>query len=458
MCDHTVHYEGSTVRAMMWFTRDLRIDDQPALRLAADADMLLCVFVIDPLWFQQTKWQARPMGRHRWRFLWQSLHALDLALRQYGQRLHIAIGEPSSVITRLARQHAIHYLFVSRQPGTEEYSHREHVRQNLGDRAQLHTVETTSLFTEASLPFPLSQLPATFSQFRKAIEGQGLSQTPPAAAPKALPPPPGLAEDDRHTVPSSDATACPLFVGGEQPARDRLEYYLFASHRITTYKQTRNALDEADASSRLSPWLAAGTLSPRRTAAEIGRYEREHYANESTYWLWFELLWREFFHWYGLVHHQRLFTGSGVRGRRAQTSFYPHRYQAWTQGTTEWPLVNACMNQLRETGWISNRARQIVASCFVNELELDWRYGAAWFQEQLVDYDVGSNWGNWQYLAGVGADAKDRRWFNLEKQQAQFDPDGSFIERWQGHTSGTPTARHSVDAADWPVEPGKPIS
>ena len=116
------------------------------------------------------------------------------------------------------------------------------------------------------------------------------------------------------------------------------------------------------------------------------------------------------------------------------------------------------MNQLRETGWISNRARQIVASCFVNELELDWRYGAAWFQEQLVDYDVGSNWGNWQYLAGVGADAKDRRWFNLEKQQAQFDPDGSFIERWQGHTSGTPTARHSVDAADWPVEPGKPIS
>jgi len=442
---------------MMWFTRDLRVDDQPALRLAAEADMLLCVFVVDPRWFRQTRWQSRPMGRHRWRFLWQSLHALDLALRDYGQRLHIAWGEPSATITALAQRHGIEQVFVSRQPGTEEESERESVRQNLAGRAQLHTLETLTALHQADLPFPIAELPPTFSQFRKKLESAGIGARAPQAPPESLPPAPGFLEDGRTELPTTDPAASPLFQGGEQPAWDRLDYYLFQSQRVATYKETRNALDEADASSRLSPWLANGILSVRRVAQELGRFEQTHQRNESTYWLWFELLWREYFHWYGIRHRQRLFAGSGVRRSGFQATFYPHRFKAWTAGDTEWPLVNACMNQLRETGWISNRARQIVASCFVNELELDWRFGAAWFQEQLVDYDVGSNWGNWQYVGGVGADPRGKRHFNLEKQQQQFDPDGVFIERWGGHSNNV-TSLHTVDAADWPITPGKPIS
>jgi deoxyribodipyrimidine photo-lyase len=441
----------------MWFTRDLRLDDQPALRLAAEADMLMCVFVVDPRWFRQTKWQSRPMGRHRWRFLWQSLHALDLALRGHGQRLHIAWGEPSATITTLAQRHGIHHVFVSRQPGTEEESERETVRQNLAGKAELHTLETLTALHQDDLPFPLNDLPPTFSQFRKKVESAGLGARPVQAPPVSLPPAPGFAEDGRDDLPATDPAASPLFQGGEQPAWDRLNHYLFQSHRVATYKQTRNALDETDASSRLSPWLASGTLSVRRVAHELARYEVAHERNESTYWLWFELLWREYFHWYGIRHRQRLFAGTGVARSGLQSTFYPHRFRAWVEGNTEWPLVNACMNQLRETGWISNRARQIVASCFVNELELDWRFGAAWFQEQLVDYDVGSNWGNWQYLGGVGADPKGKRHFNLVKQQEQFDPDGEFVARWGGNSDNV-TGLHTVDAADWPITPGRPIS
>lgn len=111
------------------------------------------------------------------------------------------------------------------------------------------------------------------------------------------------------------------------------------------------------------------------------------------------------------------------------------------------------MNQLRKTGYLSNRARQIVASCLVNELGIDWRYGAAWFQEQLVDYDVASNYGNWQYIAGVGADAKGGRHFNLDKQRSLFDPDGKFVKRWRGEAA-SPVGLHTVDAADWPIMPG----
>ncbi|MGO0305166.1 FAD-binding domain-containing protein [Endozoicomonas acroporae] len=102
------------------------------------------------------------------------------------------------------------------------------------------------------------------------------------------------------------------------------------------------------------------------------------------------------------------------------------RLQKWCAGNTPRHIVNACMKELQATGYLSNRGRQIVASCFIYELGMDWRYGAAWFEQQLVGYDVGSNWGNWQYLAGVGADPRGSRHFNLDKQAQQFDPDGRY--------------------------------
>jgi len=139
-----------------------------------------------------------------------------------------------------------------------------------------------------------------------------------------------------------------------------------------------------------------------------------------------------------------------VQGKRRSVTFYGHRFKAWCEGNTSYPLVNAAMNQLRETGYISNRSRQLVASCFINELELDWRYGAAWFEQQLIDYDVASNYGNWQYLAGVGADPRGLRRFNLDKQAQQYDPNGTFVDRWNGHAE-QPVGLHTVDAADWPL-------
>jgi deoxyribodipyrimidine photo-lyase len=107
------------------------------------------------------------------------------------------------------------------------------------------------------------------------------------------------------------------------------------------------------------------------------------------------------------------------------------------------------MKELNATGFLSNRGRQIVASCLVNELAIDWRYGAAYFEQQLLDYDVGSNWGNWQYLAGVGADPRGKRHFDLEKQTKQFCPDGLYINKWQA--SNPYLYLDSVDAADWPI-------
>ena len=181
----------------------------------------------------------------------------------------------------------------------------------------------------------------------------------------------------------------------------------------------------------------------------LKQYEMDVEKNDSTYWIYFELLWREYFQRYAQKYGPQLFTFGGIKGRKPSTSFYPERYQKWCQGNTPYPIVNACMKQLNSTGYMSNRGRQLVASCFVHELNLDWRYGAAYLEQQLIDYDVASNWGNWQYLAGVGADPRGHRRFDLRKQTEIYDPDNHFIDHWDGGNCSM--VLDSVDAADWPI-------
>ena len=440
------------MHTLYWFTRDLRLHDNASLLVASKSDVLLCVFVVDPRWFSPGPMQSRAVGDHRWRFLWQSLMALERSLRPLGQRLHIAYGRPEEAIPELVHKHGIARVVRSRQPGTQEAGQWQSIKDQLPDTL-FQQFETLSLFTERSLPMALADLPNTFSQFRKQMEkaGEGRSEGLRIRTPSALPPPPGFPEDNRGACPPIAKPQHPLqFIGGEEAGLEQLRQFLFVRHGIDDYKETRNALDNWNASSKFSPWLANGSLSAREVAETIAEYERSETKNESTYWLWFELLWREYFYWYALKHGADLFRRDGVQRKRRPASFYAHRFMAWSQGSTEYPLVNAAMNQLRETGYMSNRARQLVASCLVNELELDWRYGAAWFEQQLIDYDVASNYGNWQYLAGVGADPRGLRQFNLDKQAKQYDPLGTFVDRWGGHAE-QPVGLHTVDAADWPL-------
>jgi len=450
-----LEYGINKLRTLYWFTKDLRLHDNAALLAASKTDMLLCVYVVDPRWFTPGPLQSRAMGSHRWRFLWQSLMALERNLRTQGQRLHIAFGKPEEAIPSLALSHKVDCVIRSRQPGTQEADQWKAIQNKLPG-IRLQEFETLSLYTERSLPMSLHELPDTFSQFRKRVEQSG-ERGPSGlriSTITALPPAPGFPQDNRGECPPVNSPWHPHpFAGGEQAGLTRLQEYLFGTNAINEYKKTRNALDalhEWDASSKLSPWLANGALSAREVAETIAEYERTETRNESTYWLWFELLWREYFYWYALRHGKALFSRDGVQQKRRPVTFYGHRFKAWCEGNTQYPVVNAAMNQLRETGYLGNRGRQLAASCFVNELELDWRYGAAWFEEQLIDYDVASNYGNWQYLAGVGADPRGLRRFNLEKQAQQYDPTGTFINRWNGHAE-QPVGLHTVDAADWPI-------
>ena len=170
-------------------------------------------------------------------------------------------------------------------------------------------------------------------------------------------------------------------------------------------------------------------FAPSTADAEIRRYESERTANESTDWLFFELLWRDYFHFWVRRWQGRAFKASGVLGRTPCGARDRDSFAAWCDGTTGEPFVDAGMRELRATGQLSNRARQNVASWLARTAGIDWRWGAAWFESQLIDFDVGPNWGNWQYVAGVGNDPRNRV-FDVRGQAERYDGDGAYRARW----------------------------
>jgi deoxyribodipyrimidine photo-lyase len=219
-------------------------------------------------------------------------------------------------------------------------------------------------------------------------------------------------------------------IGGEIEGLKRLRYYTAESHALATYKETRNELIGDVYSSKFSPWLALGALSVKHIMRTINNYELQYLANESTYWMKFELLWREFFQWTMKKHGDSCFSFEGIRGKKQSVYHDQRLIDDWRYGTTQDDFVNANMNELLLTGYMSNRGRQNVASYFVHTLKQDWRIGAEWFESQLIDYDVASNWGNWMYVAGVGNDPRQDRVFNTKKQADMYDANGEYRSLW----------------------------
>ena len=224
-------------------------------------------------------------------------------------------------------------------------------------------------------------------------------------------------------------TAFP-FPGGETSGLDRIQYYLWGSHSVAKYKETRNGMVGESYSTKFSPWLALGCISPRMIFSQIKKYEEEEVANQSTYWVLFELIWRDYFKFVCQKYGDRVFYLSGILNKHLPWSQDMDKFRAWAEGRTGVPFVDANMRELKETGWMSNRGRQNVASFLVKDLGLDWRLGAEWFESQLLDHDVCSNYGNWNYAAGIGNDPRENRKFNMVKQGMDYDGEGEFVRLW----------------------------
>jgi deoxyribodipyrimidine photo-lyase len=211
----------------------------------------------------------------------------------------------------------------------------------------------------------------------------------------------------------------------------RLNHYLWGSNSIATYKETRNGLIGSDYSSKFSPWLAQGCLSPKLIYHEIRRYEREKTSNDSTYWLIFELLWRDYFRLIGKKYGNRIFFKTGPQNKPMRhLRDNMELFHSWAEGKTGVPFIDANMRELNATGFMSNRGRQNTASFLVKDLKINWQIGAEYFESQLIDYDPCSNWGNWNYVAGVGSDPREDRYFNILTQARNYDAKGDYVRLW----------------------------
>ena len=223
-------------------------------------------------------------------------------------------------------------------------------------------------------------------------------------------------------------TAFP-FRGGEDEAWKRIEHYFWETKNLSEYKQTRNGLLGKDYSSKLSAWLANGSISAVSIFHQVKKFEQEITKNEDTYWLIFELIWRDFFKYISLKHGNSIFFLNGILNKKLDWNFSKEKLQNWIDGETKEDFVNANMKEIAATGFMSNRGRQNVNSFWAKELKQDWRASAAYFESVLVDYDVHSNWGNWMYNSGVGNDPRDRK-FNVKKQAERYDPNNEYVDTW----------------------------
>ncbi len=440
-----------TPPVLLWLRQDLRVHDhEPLHRAAAAGGAVIPVFCLDPIQLGTTHVGGFPKtGAHRLRFLLESLHDLRASYRRLGADLVVRQGRPEDVLPELVRQTGAQVVRFHEEAASDELAVEDAVAEALAPLgAALKGSWGHTLLHPDDLPFDLDDLPEVFTQFRVQAE----KRTQPRAtfpAPRSLPPlPAGLEVGEIPTLgmlgvaqPPADARQLIAFPGGETAGLARLEHYLFAADRLRVYKETRNGLLEPDDSSKFSPWLAMGCLSPRTVAEAVGRYERQRVKNDSTYWLIFELLWRDYFRFILAKHGDRLFKAGGLIGARIAWKRDDAAFEAWRTGRTGYPLVDAAMRELLVTGFTSNRARQNVASFLTKNLGVDWRLGAAWFESQLVDYDVASNWGNWAYAAGVGNDARGFRFFNLQKQADDYDPTGAFARHWLPELARIPGGR-----------------
>ncbi|QZX99368.1 DASH family cryptochrome [Halobaculum rubrum] len=441
--------------AVVWFRRDLRIHDNEALLEAADAEEVLPVYAFDPREYGEREFGGEHSFRYektggiRTRFRRESVADLRERLRERDSDLVVRHETPERVVPAVAAAVDADAVHFGTLPTPEEVSVENAVRTRLrGIDVTPSRHWTHTLYHLNDLPTPYTDISDTYTGFRKSVENRATVRDP---LPEPDLPTAPVGEVGAGSVPTPtdlgvdeveyDDRAALRFEGGETAGTERLDRYLFEEDRLREYKETRNGLLGQGFSSKLSPWLNEGCLSPRYVNAEVDRYERERVSNESTYWLVFELIWRDFFQFQFAKHGGDFFGRGGIR-RRDDIDWREDdaQFGRWTAGETGIPFVDAAMRELNETGYQSNRARQNAASFLANDLRIDWRMGAAYFETQLVDHDPASNYGNWAYIAGVGNDSRDRA-FNVVKQAEKYDADGEYVTHWIPALSDLPPTK-----------------
>ena len=426
--------------ALVWFRNDLRVNDNVILNHAiSNHKHIISCYCFDPRHYQTSKFGFKKTEKFRAKFLIETIKDLRKNLKKLNIELFVFIEKPEIIIQQLVSNHNCTTIYFQKEWTNEETSVTNQVKESLPNSVKSISLYDQFLYHPEDVKISFTKVPHVFTNFRKHVEKNSSIQpsvnSNSAEKIKFLintTPIPTLEDLGFKSFETHSNTAFP-FTGGETSALERLNHYFFETKKLGYYKKTRNGLVGTDFSSKFSPWLANGSISARTIYWQVKDFEQTHFKNESTYWLVFELIWRDYFKYISLKHGNNIFKIGGILNRNYNWSNDEKLIEQWINGETQSTFVNAIMKELKKTGWMSNRGRQNVASFFSKELMLDWRIGAAYFESLLIDYDVHSNYGNWMYVSGVGNDPRDRK-FNVELQAERYDANGKFQNLWLQET------------------------
>jgi deoxyribodipyrimidine photo-lyase len=426
--------------SIWWIRRDLRLTDNAALHAALTAGATLPVFILDPTFDN--------LSPRRRNFLYAGLSSLDKELRKRNSYLVIRRGKPVDVLRRLFDELKAEIIYAE-----EDFTPYARKRDTL-----IQKILPLNLIQGQTVHHPKSVLkqdgrPYTvYTPYSKVWKAQ-LTKIKLQPAPVHIDTPKGIPS---KSLP--EFTSNPLFPASEQEAITRLEEFLHK--RIHHYADDRNRMD-LDGTSALSPYLRFGMIGLRQAAHAALSIFNLKPANSRGAEIWLnELIWREFYIQilYHFPHVARTAFNRSLTNIPWRNE--PSEFEAWKRGETGVPVVDAAMRQLKETGWMHNRARMIVASFLVKDLLIDWRWGEAWFMENLLDGDIAPNNGGWQWTAGTGTDAAPYfRIFNPVLQSAKFDPNGEYIRKWVPELRGVNAKQihapweHELEIEGYPSEP-----
>lgn len=428
-------YMFKIMNGLIWFRNDLRtIDNHSLYNACRENEKVIGVYCLDPRHYETTPFGFKKTEKFRTKFLLQTLHELQQNLLEKNIRLLIYYGYPEQLIPEISAKYQIDTIYSQNEWTSEEISVEQEIRNLI--TVNWKTYYDQFLFHPDDVPFDdWEKIPEVFTDFRKQLEKKirvrptvSISAKPQSNLIEETTPIPRLEDLGLEDFKQPEKTAFP-FKGGEIQAKKRIKEYFWDSNKLSVYKKTRNGLVGKNYSSKLSAWLANGSISARTIYWEVQQYEKKIVKNEDTYWLIFELIWRDYFKYISLKHGNKLFKLSGILEKEYKWNQNPKALNQWINGNTPEHFVNANMIEIQKTGWMSNRGRQNVASYWAKEWEQDWRIGAAYFESLLIDYDVHSNYGNWMYNAGVGNDPRDRK-FNIKRQAEMYDADGKFQKMW----------------------------
>jgi deoxyribodipyrimidine photo-lyase len=396
--------------AIWWIRRDLRLADNAPLRAGLEAGSVIPVFILDP----RLLFRPAPC---RQAFLFEGLHTLDKDLRARGSCLVIRQGDPLDALRTLAEETRAESIFAE-----EDFTPYARKRDALIARELPLTLLSGQTVHHPATILKNDDKPYTvYTPYSKTWKAR-LTETRLAPTPERINSPAGIPSE-----PLPAFSVNPLFPAGEQEALARLEEFTF--QRIHAYGENRNRMD-LDGTSSLSPYLRFGMLGLRQAVQNARQAQGQKRSEGAEVWL-NELIWREFYiqilyHFPHVSQHAFNPALANIPWRNNEAEF-----AAWKDGCTGMPIVDAAMRQLKEIGWMHNRARMIVASFLVKDLLIDWRWGEGWFMENLLDGDPAANNGGWQWTAGTGTDAAPYfRIFNPVLQSAKFDPNGNYIRKW----------------------------